>query len=144
LGEAYEELRAAGGDVVAIFQYRAEPTRNFCRNRGVPFACLGDPQRDAYHAVGLERGTPREYIGPQLVKGFVRAARKGAFGGVPKGDVAQRPGTFVVAPEGRVVFAHYNADSADNPSTAEVLAAVRAAASRAQAGPASGDGPSTP
>jgi peroxiredoxin len=128
LGEAHEEFRKAGADVVAIFQYRAEPTFNFCRKRGVPFDCLGDPDREAYHAVGLERGGAREYIGPQLAKGFLRAARKGAFAGVPKGDVAQRPGTFVVDAEGRVAFAHYNKDSSDNPDTEELLSVVRSLA----------------
>lgn len=126
MGEAYEDFRAAGADVVAIFQYRAEPTYHFGRKRGVPFDCLGDPEREAYHAVGLERGSAREYIGPQLVKGFVRAARHGQFAGIPKGDVTQQPGTFVVSREGKVVYAHYNKDSADNPDTAELLRIVRA------------------
>jgi peroxiredoxin len=124
LGEAHEEFRKAGADVVAIFQYRAEPTYNFCRKRGVPFDCLGDPERKAYHAVGLERGGPKEYIGPQLVKGFVRAARHGALPGKPEGDVAQRPGTFVVAPDGTVAYAHYNKDSSDNPPIDDLLGVV--------------------
>ena len=126
MGEAYEDIREAGADVVAVFQYRAEPTYHFCRKRGVPFDCLGDPERKAYHAVGLERGGVSEYIGPQLAKGFLRAARHGAFGGSPQGgDVAQRPGTFVVGPDGKVAYAHYNSDSSDNPKTDEIMQAVR-------------------
>jgi peroxiredoxin len=125
LGEAYDEFRSAGADIVAVFQYRADPTYHFCRKRGVPFDCLGDPERAGYHAIGLERGGAREYIGPQLVKGFVRAARHGALPGKPEGDVAQRPGTFVVDNDGRVAFAHYNKDSADNPDTAELLRVVQ-------------------
>jgi len=128
LGEAHEEFRKAGADVVAVFQYRAEPTYNFCRKRGVPFDCLGDPEREAYHAVGLERGSAKEYVGPQLAKGFLRAARHGALPGRPVGDVAQRPGTFVVSPEGKVLYAHYHKDSSDNPSMSELLAAVRESA----------------
>jgi peroxiredoxin len=125
LGRHYQELRDSGADVVAVFQYRAEPTRNFCRKRDVPFDCLGDPDRDSYHAVGLERGGMSEYVGPQLAKGFLRAARHGGIPGVPKGDVAQRPGTFVVSPEGVVLYAHYHKDSADNPPIGDLLAAVR-------------------
>jgi peroxiredoxin len=125
LGEAHEDFRKAGADVVAVFQYRAEPTYNFCRKRGVPFDCLGDPQREAYHAVGLERGSAREHVGPQLAKGFLRAARHGALPGRPVGDVAQRPGTFVVAQDGTVAFAHYNKDSSDNPDTGELLRVVK-------------------
>jgi peroxiredoxin len=128
LGEAHEEIRALGGDVVAVFQYRAEPTFHFCRKRGVPFECLGDPDREAYHAVGLERGGPLEFMGPSAALGWLKAAGHGNFGGAPKGDVAQRPGTFVVAPDGTVALAHYNRNSADNPSNAEVIEAVRAAA----------------
>jgi peroxiredoxin len=125
LGEAYDDIRAAGADVVAIFQYRADPTFHFCRKRDVPFDCLGDPERSGYHAVGLERGPAREYIGPQLAKGFLRAARHGHVGGSPQGgDVAQRPGTFVVSPEGKVLYAHYNRDSADHPPLDAVLAAA--------------------
>jgi peroxiredoxin len=125
LGEAYEEFRRAGADVVAIFQYRAEPTYHFARKREVPFDCLGDPEREGYHAVGLERGSPREVIGPQLVKGFVRAARRGALPGVPQGVVHQRPGTFVIDRDGKVALAHYSRDSSDNPDTAELLRVVR-------------------
>jgi peroxiredoxin len=126
LGEHQEEFREAGADIVAIFQYRAEPTFHFCRKREVPFDCLGDPEREGYHAVGLERGSPREYLGPQLAKGFLRAARHGAVAGNPQGgDVSQRPGTFVVSPEGTVLYAHYNKDSADHPKIKDMLEAVR-------------------
>jgi peroxiredoxin len=128
LGGAHEEIRALGGDVVAVFQYRAEPTFHFCRKRGVPFDCLGDPEREAYQAVGLESGGLLEYMGPRAALGWLKAASHGNFAGRPKGDVAQRPGTFVVAPDGRVALAHYNRNSADNPSNAEVVEAVRAAA----------------
>jgi peroxiredoxin len=128
LGAAHEEIRSLGGDVVAVFQYRADPTFHFCRRRDVPFDCLGDPEREAYHAVGLERGGPLEYLGPKAAVGWLKAAAHGNFAGVPQGDTAQRPGTFVVAPDGRVAFAHYNRNSADNPSNDELLEAVRAAA----------------
>jgi peroxiredoxin len=110
---------------VAIFQYRADPTFHFCRKRDVPFDCLGDPEREAYHAVGLERGPAREYVGPQLAKGFLRAARHGSFAGLPKGDVAQRPGIFVVSPQGEILYAHYHRDSADNPPIEDVIDVVR-------------------
>jgi peroxiredoxin len=125
LGRQYNEFREAGGDIVAVFQYRADPTFHFCRKRKVPFDCVGDPEREGYRAVGLERGSAREYIGPQLVTGFVRAARHGAFAGSPQGgDVAQQPGTFVVGRDGVVAFAHYNKDSSDNPDTKELLRVV--------------------
>jgi AhpC/TSA antioxidant enzyme len=134
LGEAHEEILGLGGSVVAAFQYRADPTFHFCRRRGAPFDCLGDPKREAYRAVGLESGGPLEYLGPRAALGWVKAAAHGNFGGRPKGDVSQRPGTFVIAPDGSVVLAHYNRNSADNPTNEQVLEAVRAAAPGATPG----------
>ena len=124
MGRHYNEFQQQGAQIIAVFQYRADPTFHFCRKRGVPFDCLGDPDRKGYRAVGLERGSAKEYIGPQLAKGFLRAARHGALPGKPEGDVAQRPGTFVVSREGIVAWAHYQKDSADNPDTEEILRVV--------------------
>ena len=130
MGEHHEEIREAGGDVVAIFQYRAEPTFHFCRKRNVPFDCLGDPEREGYHAVGSRaRARPRSTSGRSSQGASCGRRAHGAIGGNPQGgDVAQRPGTFVVSPEGTVLYAHYNKDSADHPRIDDVLAFVRSSA----------------
>jgi len=125
LSRGYEELRAAGGEVVAIFQYRAQPTVSFCRSRGVPFECLGDPDRTGYRAVGLGRGERKEYFGLHVTRMWLRAAKSGAFVGKPQGDIAQRPGTFVVDQGGEVVLAHYNRSSPDNPAMPALLEALK-------------------
>jgi peroxiredoxin len=134
LDQARGEFQAAGGDVVAVFQNRGRQVRDFCHHRGVGLECVGDPRREGYDAVGLKKGSWTEYLGPQLAKRYVRAARSGYLPGMPKGDVAQRPGTFVVGTDGRIAFAHYNRDSSDNPTTDAVVAAVREAARASAAG----------
>lgn len=126
LGNVYDEIEAAGGDVVAVFQYRAESTRNFCRHRGVPFDCLGDPERDGYREVELGRGERSENIGAKVFAGWARVARRRVFpGSAQGGDIMQRPGSFVVGRDGRVAYAHYNRDSTDNAPVDELLAAVQ-------------------
>ena len=133
MDQAHDEIRAAGGDAICVFQYRAAPTRNFCRRREVSLDCLGDPDREAYRAVGLETAGLKEVAGPRMAKRLLGAATSGHIVGDPKGgDVSQRPGTFVVATDGRVVLAHYNRDSSDNPATDSVIAAVREAAGGAK------------
>ena len=127
MDEALEEIREAGGDVVCVFQYRAAPTRNFCRQRGVELECLGDPELAGYDAVGLERGGVKELASPKVALGALRAARKGQLPGKPEGDTTLMPATFVVDSEGKVRFAHYNADQSDNPPMEPVLEAVRSA-----------------
>jgi peroxiredoxin len=132
LDQARDEIRAAGGDVVCVFHYRAQPTRNFCRQREVELECLGDPEREGYDAVGLERGGLRELASPKVAIRAIGAARKGALAGVPEGDIRQMPGTFVVGADGRVLFAHYNRDQSDNPPMEPVLEAVRQGAEAVQ------------
>jgi peroxiredoxin len=127
LDEALEEIRSAGGDVVCVFQYRAAPTRNFCRQRGVELECLGDPELAGYDAVGLERGGVKELASPKVAIAGLRAAAKGQLPGKPEGDTTLMPATFVVDSEGKVRFAHYNADQSDNPPMEPVLEAVRSA-----------------
>lgn len=128
LGRGLDQIRGLGAEVVAVFQYEAGATATFCRARGVAFDCLGDPDRAGYTAVGLGQGERREYLGAKVVKGWLRAARSGAVLGVPSGDIALRPGTFVVARGGTVALAHYNADSTDNVEVDELLAALRSLA----------------
>jgi peroxiredoxin len=131
LDRAHEALRSAGGEVVCVFQYRAQPTRNFCRQRHVELECLGDPEREAYDAVGLERGGLRELAPPKIGIAAIRAARHGALvGDAQGGDRRLMPATFVVGTDGRVVFAHYHRDQSDNPSMEPVLDAVRRASIR--------------
>ena len=125
MGEAYEEFRAAGADVIAVFQYRAEPTYNFARKRDVPFDCLGDPEREAYHAVGLERGPAREYIGPQLVRASCGRRAPGPVRGNSEGTSRSGRALSSCRPRGQVLYAHYNQDSADNPPIEELLDVVR-------------------
>jgi peroxiredoxin len=128
LDQARDEIREAGGSVLCVFQYRAHPTRNFCAQRGVQLECLGDPDKKGYDAVGLERGGPKELASPKVALGALRAAAKGQLPGMPEGDTALMPATFVVDTEGTIRWAHYNADQSDNPSMEPILEALRAAA----------------
>jgi peroxiredoxin len=125
LDQARDEIRKAGGEVVCVFQYRAHPTRNFCAQRGVELECLGDPDKNAYDAVGLERGGAKELASPKVALGALRAAAKGQLPGMPEGDTALMPATFVIDTQGKVRYAHYNADQSDNPPMDDVLAAVQ-------------------
>lgn len=125
MDQARDEIRKAGGEVVCVFQYRAHPTRNFCAQRGVELECLGDPDKNAYDAVGLERGGAKELASPKVALGALRAAAKGQLPGMPEGDTALMPATFVIDTQGKVRYAHYNADQSDNPPMDDVLAAVQ-------------------
>lgn len=72
ISRAFEDLSAAGADVVAIFQYNAQASREFCASRGVPFDCVGDPLRQAYAEVSLGRGNRKQLLSWQVARHFAR------------------------------------------------------------------------
>lgn len=128
MGRALWDFKAAGADVVAIFQYGAEATQDFCRSREVPFDCVGDPLREAYAEVSLGRGERKQILSWKIARRYAGAIRTGAVGGGAQGgDMAQLPGTFVIGTDGRLTLAHYATSAADNPRVDAVLEAVRRA-----------------
>jgi peroxiredoxin len=129
LRSSYPDIKAAGGDVVAVFQYGAEATRDYCDGRQLPFGCVGDPLRTAYAELDIRRGKTTELYGWGVIKRAWPAYKTAGGTHRPEGaDITQLPGTFVVASNGRVALAHYSANAADNPPMNVVLDAVRKAA----------------
>jgi peroxiredoxin len=85
------------------------------------FICLSDPEREAYRAYGLQRGTPSELLSPRVFGRGIQAMLHGYFAGMPKGDPTQLPGVFIVDREGIVRFAHRSKDAADTPPNAALF-----------------------
>jgi len=83
---------------------------------------VADPERQLYEAFELKRGTVGDVMGPKVWwKGFRTAILRGNGFGVPKGDVFQMPGTFLVA-NGEIVRAFRADDSTGHPDYAEFAA----------------------
>lgn len=84
-----------------------------------------DPERKAYAALGLKRGVFGA-LSVRSVAGAARAWRAGYRQGKVQGDPWQNGGTFVVAPDGDVVFAHVSQRAGDHPSVEDLLGALSA------------------
>src|ERR1700760_432319 len=73
MGRAADEFDELGAEIVAIFQYGAEATRDFCDARKVPFDCLGDPLREGYNEVSLGKAGKGQTISWKIAKRYVGA-----------------------------------------------------------------------
>ena len=120
------EFAAAGAQVLVVSQGTPEQAEQFCREHHSPFPCFADPERQAYKAFALKRGTFNQVLGPAVVLKGIGAASQGFFTGRPVGDVMQLAGTFVIDTEGTVRLAHYNRDVTDHPSNQMLLDALAA------------------
>ncbi len=83
------------------------------RLEDVPF--ISDPDRELYRALGLPRGSLRQFLGPKVWGRGLRTALINRRGfGKPVGDVRQMPGVFVVY-RGEVLRSFLHKTSADKP-----------------------------
>lgn len=120
----YEEFRRRGAEIVVITQGDASQAETFRQSHDIPFPCLADPQRRAYAAYGLSRGSVLQILGPRVWWRGIQAARKGFGLGKPVGDPRQMPGVFIVNREGKICFAYRSRDASDNPPNDLLLASL--------------------
>ncbi len=111
-------LEDAGLAIAAITQGQPDETAEFCRQRAPGIRCLSDPERKAYRAYGLERGTVWQVaLAPEVVMRTVRAGKRGhTVERPPAGqDVMQMSGTFIIGRDGRIRLPYYYDTIADHP-----------------------------
>ncbi|MEA2308737.1 MAG: hypothetical protein QOI65_1023 [Thermoleophilaceae bacterium] len=125
-----EEFERAGARLAAIGQGTPKHAQHFIDEYGLDgMQVLVDPDRKTYEAAGAKIATGAELMDPRVVaRGLKVAATERLVQGKTQGHAAQLGGVLVVAPDGRVVWAHMANDASDNPPNAEVLKAVRAVA----------------
>jgi hypothetical protein len=124
-----DEIAARGARVVAIGQGGGDYAAEFCASLGAGFTCLGDPERAAYRAFSLPRGSVWSVVVKGLLDdprlGFSRLRRASVRGSLlPQTDVLQLPGVAIVDRAGRVRFMHRAKTSDDLPANAALLEAL--------------------
>ncbi|HMZ07190.1 MAG TPA: peroxiredoxin-like family protein [Anaerolineales bacterium] len=116
---AHQALADSGLLLAIISHASAESAKAFCEQRAPSAICLADPNRDAYHAYGLYRGTFwQTLLSPQIWRSNRRLAReKGYKPEVPLSgqDAYQMSGTFIIGMDGRIRLPYYYEDIADHP-----------------------------
>ena len=123
--DAYEDIRATGGDVVAIGTGNARYAREFVEEENIPFTVLVDDDAEAARAASVTRGSAWKVLGPETYGDSIRARRAGHKIHKPGKRVFQLGATFVVGPGDVVRYEHLDQNTADHAPLGEVLAAVR-------------------
>ncbi len=119
LVSAHDHITAAGLSIVVITQGTAETTALFANEFAPNLLCLADPDRKAYTAYGLERGTLRQTFLNLKVLSAVRASQKKGYKveAPPEGqDAMLMSGTFIVGTNGKILLPYYYDNIADHPS----------------------------
>lgn len=114
-----EALEAKGLSLAVVTQAAPDLARSFCDQYAPGVLCLADPQRQAYTAYGLGRGSLGQTIlSPRVLRSNARLLRtrgwKPEF--PPAGqDAMLMSGTFIIGSDGRIRLPYYYDDIADHP-----------------------------
>ena len=101
----------------------------------LPFPVVTDPDRLAYRAYGLGRGSIARVYGRRTVRRYLELFRSGSASGPgrlsklaglarPIEDPLQLGGDFVIDPEGRLVYGFWGAGPDDRPTVDMLVRAV--------------------
>jgi hypothetical protein len=104
--------------VAVVTQGSPGATNLFMKQYAPDLLALSDPERLAYHAYGLERGSIfQTVLNPKVIRAVRESARKGyKLEEPPEGqDAMQMSGTFIISQEGKVLLPFYYDNIADHP-----------------------------
>jgi peroxiredoxin len=136
LASVKDQLDTAGAHVVLVYREDVDTISRACAERGIPFQCVSDSDRELETATDIERFSIGRYAAFSPKK-LIYALRSGSHVGKVNSSFLQGRGTFVVDRDACIVYAHQSRTAADIAPIEEILAAV---ASTAQAGAHDGSG----
>ena len=117
--DAHQTLAESGLQLVIVSHASPESAKAFCDQRAPGALCLADPDRTAYRAYGLFRGSFwQTLLSPRIWSSNRRLARDKGFKPElphPGQDAYQMSGTFVIGTDGRIRLPYYYEDIADHP-----------------------------
>ena len=114
-----EQIKRAGLAIAVVTQGTPESTALFAEQHAPGLYCLADPERKAYQAFGLERGTLfQTFLNLKVLAAVRRSQKKGyKVEAPPQGqDAMLMSGSFIISREGRILLPYYYDNIADHPS----------------------------
>lgn len=123
--ERYDDIRAQGGEVVAVGTGDRRYARAFVDEEHVPFPVLVDDRGEAADAAAVRTVNFFSLVfSPKSRPGARRARHAGHKIHKPGKRVTQLGATFVVGPGERVRYEHVDEHSADHALIDDVIAAL--------------------
>jgi peroxiredoxin len=114
-----ESIEKAGLGIAVITLGTPETASLFAGEFAPGLLVLADPEREAYKAYGLERGTLFEtFLNLKVLKAVWQSRKKGyEVEPAPDGqDAMQMSGTFIISKQGHILLPYYYDNIADHPA----------------------------
>jgi len=122
-----DRIAQAGLGMAIVMQGTPEATAVFAEKYAPGLFCLADPERKAYQAFGLERGSLfQTFLNPKVWSAVAKSREKGyqVEPPPPGQDAMQMSGTFIISTQGKVLLPYYYDHIADHPALDLLLSGV--------------------
>lgn len=119
-----DELRMAGIHEVVVFHSSQDELRHY--HAELPFDCIADPGKTLYRRYGVESSL-KSLLHPAALWASVRGVVTGRY--IPlkiENGPLGLPADFLIAPDGRILAAHYGRHADDNWDFGTLIALVNA------------------
>lgn len=113
-------------DVVLVTFTDVASLRSYRSTHELPFPTLVDPNRVAFRAFGLGRGTVARMYGWRSARRYVELLRADGLSALarPTEDTLQLGGDFVIAPDGTLAYGFWGAGPDDRPAVDDLIEVV--------------------
>lgn len=115
-----QEFEALNTNVVTVSFGMDYWAKMWLQETQSPFPFLLDPERDAYHAFGLQSSIVRSWM-PQNLWYYAKATLQGREKFGKRGNPHQLGGDFIIDSEGIVRLAHPSKEPTDRPDVGKLL-----------------------
>jgi peroxiredoxin len=126
LRDRYDEITAAGADIVAIGTGDTRYAAAFVRDTGSPFSVLVDDDGAAAAAASVPTVSWYRLLHPSTWRATRETSKRGYHVARSGKRVRQLGATFVIAPGDDLRYEHIDRDSTDHAPVDDVLAALAA------------------
>jgi peroxiredoxin len=127
LRDRYADIKAAGGEIVAIGTGDQMYAEAFAKDEQIPFLVLVDDDAVAAHAASIQTLNWYQLLHPRTWKATWQASRRGHHVHKPGMRVKQIGATFVIGKGDTVRYEHIDSDSTDHADIDELVTVVRSA-----------------
>jgi hypothetical protein len=121
-----KSFETAKARVVLVGMGTPAESAEFAVGYDVPFSIVADPEKKLYRKFNLKQMSTLGFLSPSLALKGIGAIVGGHGIGMPKGDVRQLPGVFIINTAGEIIFSHFASNPADHPDAETILAALDA------------------
>ena len=114
-----------GFQIVLVGLGTLDRAEAFKKQFSLSFPIICDPEKKLYQTYGLGKGSFAGMTSPTFLLKGLKTLSRGHTPGVPRQDILQMPGVFLIDTSGNIRYAYYSKDPSDNPSIETLLELTR-------------------